>query len=156
VTEYEWLSCGDPLKLLRAVPAPPRRKSELFACACCRCLWPKLTDARTRRAVEVVEQFIDGAASDAELLDAVALAQAVGSGYREVNKARGYRLPDCTAGAVTGCCLAIADHRCDAAGESSFLASASDDTIVAIATYRESTGSLRRFGSQSFLARSAG
>jgi hypothetical protein len=127
VTETEWLACGDPLRLLRAIPALPLRKSELFACACCRSLWPKLTDTRTQRAVEVAEQFVDGAASDAELRDAVALARAVGYGYREVNKARGYRVMDCTAGAVAECCLSIADHRCDAGAQSSFLASHSDD-----------------------------
>src|SRR5215216_2821627 len=105
MTEAEWLACGDPLALLRAMSSAPRRKCELFACGCCRHLWPKLTDARTRRVVEVAERFIDGAASRNELLDAGAQARAVGWGYSEVNKARGYRVMDSAAGVVAGCCL---------------------------------------------------
>jgi hypothetical protein len=125
--EGEWLACSDPLGLLRAIPSPPRRKRELFACACCRHLWAKLTDPRTRRAVEIAEQFIDGAASRDELLDACGPARAVSYGYSQVNKARGYRVADFVASAVARCCLSIADNSRDVVEHAAHLASQSDD-----------------------------
>jgi hypothetical protein len=51
------------------------RKSKLFACACCRLVWPLLVDDRSRKAVIVAEQFVDGEASEEELHEAVILAR---------------------------------------------------------------------------------
>jgi len=68
MTEAEWLVGTDPRTLLkRARFRSFRRKSRLFAVACCRCVWRLLVDDRSRAAVEVAELHADGAATDEEL-----------------------------------------------------------------------------------------
>jgi hypothetical protein len=52
------------------------RKLLLFACACCRRVWPLLADERSRWAIEVAEQQADGLASHRDHARAVTLAQA--------------------------------------------------------------------------------
>jgi hypothetical protein len=51
------------------------RKLGLYACACCRWIWPSLPDARSRGTVETAERFADGKASDGELRRARAHAE---------------------------------------------------------------------------------
>ena len=68
LTEAEWLACADPKVLLRKAQfRNSRRKSRLFAVACCRAVWPHFVDDRSRRAVEVAERHADGLATDEEL-----------------------------------------------------------------------------------------
>jgi hypothetical protein len=92
VTEQEWLACADPtpmltflqgeiIALVDDLPSEAERqamrrllqgktiprKLALFACACCRQIWQVVTDARSRNAVEVAEQAIDGLMSEDQL-----------------------------------------------------------------------------------------
>ena len=74
MTEAEWLVSADPQAMLRWLADTTHgpclratdRKLRLFACACCRQVWPALTDERSRRAVLVAERFVDGAATQEE------------------------------------------------------------------------------------------
>jgi hypothetical protein len=63
MTESEWLASTSPVPMvafLRSSEIAKDRKLRLFACACCRRSWPLLTDERSRKAVEVAEQYADG------------------------------------------------------------------------------------------------
>jgi hypothetical protein len=61
MTEQEWLACADPEEMLMAVgDKASDRKLRLLAVACCRSMWKFLTDERSRRAVDLTEQFSDG------------------------------------------------------------------------------------------------
>ena len=58
--EPAWSACDDPVSMLYALRGRcDERKLRLFAAACCRRLWPLLSDERSRRAVEALERYVD-------------------------------------------------------------------------------------------------
>jgi hypothetical protein len=70
MTEADWLTGADPLPLLeflRSRGVVSDRKARLFACACCRLIWPLIPEGPCRQVVEVSERFADGTASPLEL-----------------------------------------------------------------------------------------
>jgi hypothetical protein len=87
VNQSEWLlgvSPADMIAHLRAKGLLSDRKLRLFAVACCRQVWPLLTDERSRWAVEVAERFADGEADQyRDLLPAAHQAYAAWSLHRD-------------------------------------------------------------------------
>jgi hypothetical protein len=68
MTEAEWHCCTSPQPMLEFLRGRASdRKLRLFACGCCRRIWDRLVDGRSRRAVEVLEQHIEARANDGQL-----------------------------------------------------------------------------------------
>jgi hypothetical protein len=68
MTEEEWLASMGPETLLNELrPRLGERKLRLFACACCRRVWPLLTRPAVREAVRTAELFADGLATKDDL-----------------------------------------------------------------------------------------
>jgi hypothetical protein len=69
MNEAEWLACTDPAPMfeyLRTQHTASERKLRLFAAACCGRIWDWLGE-RSRRAIEVLERYLDGEATSEEL-----------------------------------------------------------------------------------------
>jgi hypothetical protein len=85
VTEAEWLASDDPfsmLDFLHRAGHGSKRQHRLYAAACCRQVWHLLEDERSRRAVEVAEQFADGVVTDEDRAAAHTAAMAAWSGRK--------------------------------------------------------------------------
>lgn len=71
MTETQWHQCSDPDQLLWHRPLKDRlseRKLRLFACSCCRRIWDRVTDERSRNVVAVAERYADGKVTLEELV----------------------------------------------------------------------------------------
>jgi hypothetical protein len=85
LTETDWRKCDDLEAMLSFLQHQASdRRLRLFACACCRALWPVLADERARRAVDVLERYADGRASEADLQAARVDAEAARAHARAV------------------------------------------------------------------------
>src|SRR5262245_8209261 len=68
MTEAEWLEQTSPEPMLRFLEGKiGDRKMRLFACACCRRIWQMVKDPLCCQAVEMAEDFADGAITLEEL-----------------------------------------------------------------------------------------
>lgn len=87
LTEQDWLQSEDPWEMFEALCSSwqmfetlfdcsqtSNRKFRLFACACCRLIWPLITDFRSRYAVETAERYVDGRCTVGYLKEAAKLA----------------------------------------------------------------------------------
>jgi hypothetical protein len=64
MTEAEWLSSNDPQKMLEFLRGRASdRKSRLFAIAWSRKEWQLLSDDRSKKAVQIAEQYAEGSAT---------------------------------------------------------------------------------------------
>jgi hypothetical protein len=71
VTESEWLACGDPRRMLLFLSGKSNsRKMRLFAVACSRRVWHRLTDQRLQVVIETAEQFAEGISTPEQLATA--------------------------------------------------------------------------------------
>jgi len=76
MTEAEWLACADPHKMLEFLrDKVSDRKLHLFAVACCRRIWGILEDEEARKAVDVMERYVDGLACHEDVTAARHLLQ---------------------------------------------------------------------------------
>jgi hypothetical protein len=84
MTEQEWQTCVDPqamLDWLQSQELISERKARLFGVACCRRVWHRFLDARSHRAIETMEKFIEAQAS---LEDVKAARLAVEAARQEI------------------------------------------------------------------------
>jgi hypothetical protein len=109
MTEAEWLACVNPLPMLTALNRKASaRKRRLFAVACCRRIWDRITDPRCRAAVEFAERFVEVGAAGRRGRPVVdkaarqACREADDAGYQSRDR------PDYVARMVDGCAFQAA------------------------------------------------
>src|SRR5206468_303866 len=73
-----WLDCAKGDAMGDYLPGrADRRRITLFAAACCRRVWDLMNEQSSRNAVEVLERFADGLASESESAEVVGPARLV-------------------------------------------------------------------------------
>ena len=81
MTEAEWLEATYLGRMLVFIgDRGSGRKLRLFRCACCRRIWHRLQDGRSRQAVEAAEKYADGILGKGDLQTAWQAAVAAASG----------------------------------------------------------------------------
>ena len=64
MTEAEWLTCDFPYDMLRHLDGKIEDEAFMrFSVACCRRIWPLITDLRSRAVVEATEAYLAGTMS---------------------------------------------------------------------------------------------
>ena len=83
--EAEWLTCGDPERMINHLPGRRgyARKLLLLGCACCRLVWDQMPDERLREAVRTAERFADGEVSADQFTQATAATYRVSTELQE-------------------------------------------------------------------------
>jgi hypothetical protein len=77
MNKVEWLTSTNSAPMLDFLHGKATGgQMRCFAVACCRAVWPMLTDRRSRAAVEAAEHYGEGAAAEAELAAAREAAKA--------------------------------------------------------------------------------
>jgi hypothetical protein len=95
-----WLACNDPQQMLEyLLGKASERKLRLFACACCRRIWPYLKDKQSRKIVEVSEEYADGRVPPRKLSAAWEKAD---DAFMDIHLAGGGDVNQAPAQAVTG------------------------------------------------------
>jgi hypothetical protein len=79
MAETKWFRSAEALAMADLVPRLSARRERLLACALARLVWADLLDRRSRRAVEIAEQFAEGAATERQLRLAKGRAHRVGA-----------------------------------------------------------------------------
>jgi hypothetical protein len=141
MTEAEWLTSGDFRELVRFVQfgslalyddAPAeiqpamrehllrlqsRRRFALFGCACCRSIWPLLSDARSRVAIETTESYLDGRTDERDWMAAWGEADQARQTVWLKRFASGESIARAKRVATVAACRAVSLSVMDAAGE---------------------------------------
>jgi hypothetical protein len=61
LSESEWLACESPFEMLRHLDGQIADEEFMrFSVACCRHIWPLITDPRSRAVVEATEAYLAG------------------------------------------------------------------------------------------------
>lgn len=91
MTAQEWLAYSDPQPMLEFLRGKASdRKLRLFACACCRSIWPLIPDSADRDFVTTTERFADGAADLQQVIEALDVA----TGWDGIDGPRDHGLSD--------------------------------------------------------------
>src|SRR4051794_13591177 len=130
MTEREWLGCDDPRRLLDALGRASDRKLRLFACACCRHVWDRLTGP-SRRLAEAAERYAEGEAPYEEL-------EAAQAAWADV--ARHTREARASMDAARVCSYAVADDAWLAAVHACEAVDVADETCPRCALLRDVFG----------------